>query len=64
MSPHEGDEKSYYAMDSALNLAMAAQAELLEAGERLRATEPEFREVAKKVDFLKGARRVGTAISF
>ena len=58
MSPREGEEESYYAVDSALNLAMAAQAELLQAGQRLAATQPEFREVRKKLDFLKKARTV------
>ena len=48
-------------MDSALNLAMSAQGELLEAVERLRETEEELEETKKKVLFLqkqKATRRV------
>ena len=55
------DEAKYYAMDSALNLAMSAQGELLEAVERLRETEEELEETKKKVLFLqkqKATRRV------
>merc|ERR1719471_1165442 len=40
-------------MDSALNLAMSAQGELLEAVERLRETEEELGETKKKVLFLQ-----------
>ena len=45
-------------MDSALNLAMAAQRELLEAEGRLRETEEELGETKKKVLFLQKTRRV------
>ena len=52
------DEARYYEMDSALNLAMAAQRELLDAVGRLRETEAELAETKKKVLFLQKTRRV------
>ena len=45
-------------MDSALNLAMAAQRELMEAVGRLRETEEELEDKKKKVLFLQKTRRV------
>ena len=52
------DESRYYEMDSALNLAMAAQRELMEAVGRLRETEEELEDKKKKVLFLQKTRRV------
>ena len=53
-----GDEARYYEIDSALNLAMAAQRDLLEASRRLGEMEAELEEVKKKVLFLQRTRRV------
>ena len=56
------DEARYYEMDSALNLAMATQRELLDAVGRLRETEVELAETKKKVLFLQKTRRVRITI--